>query len=586
MRYAILGPIEVHDGAAPVSLGGGLQRKLLGILLVHANESVSTDRLIDGLWGAQPPDTAAKALQGLVSQLRKLVGPERLETVAGGYVLRVGDGDLDAHQFEELLRQARRLDRGDAAMKLREALALWHGPALADFAYDDFARQEIERLEHLRETCIERRIDIELALGHHDDLVPELEALVREHPLRERLRRHLMLALYRSGRQADALDAYRETRRVLDEELGLEPSEELQSLQRSILEHDPALAAPPRIELPFDGSRQPPPAPPPRRRRPLVLAAAGAALIAAAATVAVIELTRDDHPKAVVVPPNSLAVIDTRRNRITSYVNVGRRPVAVAHGTNGVWVANADDGTVDRIDPNTGRLLRTIGVGADVNDVTVGLGAVWVAGGNSGTLTRIDPTSGQIERTLALADQRALSPGQVFFTATDGRHAWATRGDELVRIDPSTNQIDGHVKVGAATDLASGGGSLWVTTVSARLVRVDARTVRVTDTTDLDTAVAASAYGDNALWVTQGAQSGSVERIDPSTLTSQSYGTRVIYPSLIAVGGGSVWVGNADGDLERLDARSGRSLAFLHVGAGLAAVAADRSGAWIVVSAS
>src|SRR6266404_203757 len=192
--------------------------------MLHAYRPVSSDRLIEELWAGRPPETAAKALQGLVSQLRKQLGVATVETVFGGYLLRIDDGDLDALRFEQLLQDARGLANADALLALREALALWRGPALADFAYDDFARGEIERLEELRETCIERRIELELALGRHDDLVPELEALVREHPLRERLRHQLMLALYRSGRQADALEAYREGRELLVEELGLEPS--------------------------------------------------------------------------------------------------------------------------------------------------------------------------------------------------------------------------------------------------------------------------------------------------------------------------------------------------------------------------
>jgi DNA-binding SARP family transcriptional activator len=250
LRYLILGPLEIRDGATEVALRGGQQRKLLAILLLHDGEVVSSDRLIDELWAGKPPGTAAKALQGYVSSLRKQLGPETIETVGPCYRLKVAAQQVDVRQFEELLAEARPLERGPAAAKLQQALALWRGPALADFAYDDFAQREIERLEGLRQAGIERRINLELALGHHDDLVPELEALVHAHPLHERLRAHLMVALYRSGRQAEALDVYRDARRALLDELGLEPSEELQGLQRAILDHDPSLAAPPRVETP------------------------------------------------------------------------------------------------------------------------------------------------------------------------------------------------------------------------------------------------------------------------------------------------------------------------------------------------
>jgi len=250
LRYLLLGPLEIRDGSTDVALRGGQQRKLLAILLLHEGEAVSSDRLIEELWAGKPPDTAPKALQGYVSSLRKQLGPETIETVGSCYRLQVTAGQVDVHEFEELLAEARPLERGAAAAKLQEALSLWRGPALADFAYEDFAQREIERLEGLRQAGTERRINLELALGHHDDLVPELEALVHEHPLHERLRGHLMVALYRSGRQAEALDVYGDGRAILLGELGLEPSEELQALQRAILDHDPSLAAPPRVETP------------------------------------------------------------------------------------------------------------------------------------------------------------------------------------------------------------------------------------------------------------------------------------------------------------------------------------------------
>jgi DNA-binding SARP family transcriptional activator/streptogramin lyase len=588
MRYAILGPLEVYDGTQPLGIGGGRQRKLLGVLLVHANESVSSDRLIEELWDGEPPPTASKALQGLVSQLRKQLGPGSLETVAGGYLLRVAPGDTDAQQFEQLLREARPLDRGPALAKLRAALALWRGPALADFAYDDFARSEAERLEELRESCIERRIDLELALGHHDDLVPELESLVREYPLRERLRRHLILALYRSGRQADALQAYQDTRTMLREQLGLDPSDELQDLQKAILAHDPSLAPPPRVELPAGRERTGPPAPAARhrRRRALVVAAAGAALLLAAAIVAALELVGGGDSAPVVVPPNSVALIDSRRARVESFVGVGRRPVSLAVGATGVWVSNADDGTVDQLDPRTGRLVHTIGVGADVYTVAVGFGSVWVAGGNNATLTRIDPVLGQVQRTLSLGNPRSLEPNPVFFVATDNRYVWATRGAELLRIDPRTDQVDGRVAVGPATSLATGDGSVWVTTITERLVRVDSRSVEITASSVLSAAAIASVFGAGGLWLTDHAEAGNVDRIDPTSLGATTYGTSVGYPVALALGSGVLWVGNADGALERIEAGSGSSTAMLQVGAGLSALATDGDRVWVAVVGS
>lgn len=231
MEFRILGPLEVFSGGHPLDLGGAKQRALLAVLLLDANNVVSTDRLIDALWEDEPPETAQKALQVHVSGLRKLVGRDRLQTRAPGYVLRVEPDELDLTRFLELQEQGRPA----------EALALWRGPPLSDFGYRRFARSETARLDDLRLACLEERIEQDLEAGRHGELTGELEALVAEHPLRERLRGQLMLALYRCGRQAEALDAYQDARRSLVDELGIEPSRELRELHQRILNQDPAL---------------------------------------------------------------------------------------------------------------------------------------------------------------------------------------------------------------------------------------------------------------------------------------------------------------------------------------------------------
>jgi DNA-binding SARP family transcriptional activator len=235
MEFRILGPLEVVDEDRQVSLGGARQRAVLALLLTRANEVVSSEWLIDQLWAEQPPKAAANTVQYYVSQLRKALGAERILTRAPGYVIHVEPGELDLDRFELLV------DQGDAD-GLREALSLWRGQALADLAYEQFAQAEIQRLEELRLAALERRIEADLALGRHAALVGELEQLVAQQPLRERLRSLLMLALYRSGRQADALAAYHAARATLVEELGLEPSPALQELERAILRQDPSLA--------------------------------------------------------------------------------------------------------------------------------------------------------------------------------------------------------------------------------------------------------------------------------------------------------------------------------------------------------
>ena len=233
MEFRILGPLEVVEEGRPVELGGQKQRALIAVLLLHANQVVSQDRLVEALWESDPPETAHKALQVHVSGLRKLLGKERLETRPPGYLLRVADDELDLGRFQRLREEGR----------FTEALALWRGPPLGDFAYDGFAQPEIARLEDQRLACLEERIDQDLDAGCHGALTGELEALVAQHPLRERLRGQLMLALYRSGRQAEALEAYQDVRGVLVEELGIEPWHELRDLHRRILTQDPVLDA-------------------------------------------------------------------------------------------------------------------------------------------------------------------------------------------------------------------------------------------------------------------------------------------------------------------------------------------------------
>jgi DNA-binding SARP family transcriptional activator len=228
-----------------LDLGAGKQRALLAILLLHANEVVSATRLIDDLWPEAAPRTAAKSVQVYVSGLRKELGDGRVETRRPGYLLHVEPDELDVARFELLAADARGARPERAAALLRQALSLWRGPPLADLADERFAQPEIARLEALRVAALEQRIDAELAAGADAELVGELEALVAAHPLRERPRAQLMLALYRAGRQAEALDAYRDARRALVDELGIEPSAELRELEQAVLEQDPALDARP-----------------------------------------------------------------------------------------------------------------------------------------------------------------------------------------------------------------------------------------------------------------------------------------------------------------------------------------------------
>jgi DNA-binding SARP family transcriptional activator len=294
LSYYLLGPLQVRRGSAPVPVGAGKPLELLALLLVNRNRALSTDALIEQLWDGRPPETAAKIVQNAVSSLRKAIGDgagEVLVTRGRGYELVVPAGTTDIDRFQVLVEEGRAAlaaGRADLAVTtLRQALALWRGEPLADVAYHAFARDEIARLEEQRLAATEERIDADLATGGGAGLVAELEQLVDRHPLRERLRGQLMLALYRSGRQARALEVYAEGRRQLSEQLGIEPGEALKQLDRAILAHDERLGARPRDR------------PAAARRRAggwLILAGAGLLAVAAIAALVAVAFTQLTQP--------------------------------------------------------------------------------------------------------------------------------------------------------------------------------------------------------------------------------------------------------------------------------------------------
>ncbi|HXV56336.1 MAG TPA: BTAD domain-containing putative transcriptional regulator, partial [Gaiellaceae bacterium] len=299
MDFRLLGPLEVRDGDREVRLRGGKQRALLALLLVHANRTLAIDRIVDDLWGEDVPETAAKMVQIYVSRLRKALAPGALHTRPPGYALQLEPGELDLHRFEALVAEARSaLAAGraeEASAGFRAALELWRGQALAEFTSEPFAQAEAARLEELRIAALEGRLESDLLLGRHGDLVGELEALVARHPLREGLRRRHMLALYRSGRQAEALAAYQEARRALADELGIEPSPALRDLERRILRQDASLdLAPPAEPAPVPTPEELPTGAEPAPEEILKLATVLVADVAAAH-----KPPRERHPEDV-----------------------------------------------------------------------------------------------------------------------------------------------------------------------------------------------------------------------------------------------------------------------------------------------
>jgi YVTN family beta-propeller protein len=585
IEFRVLGAFEALENERPVALGGPKQRALLAVLLLRRGESVSSDRLIDALWGERAPSSAAKIVQGHVSHLRRALGEGVLVTRGHGYLLKIESGQVDLDRFEVLAAGGRRLlRRGEARAGrelLREALALWRGPPLADFAYEAFAQGEIARLEEARLATLEDRIDADLALGEHSALVGELEALVQEHSSRERLQGQLMLALYRSGRQADALDSYRKARRSLVEELGLEPGRALQQLERAILAQDPALEAPSRG----------PPRPPAAvgrggRGGGLLIAAAGAVLLAAI-VLAAVKLS-DSNVRYVLVAPNSVAAIDTHSNRVVGQVAVGARPSAIAFGSGSLWVANLDDETVSRMDPKTLRPLRAIPVGGRPTGIAVAGGRVWVVRSNpTGTfvsVSRIDPQFDQIDHTARIGNVVPGSPGAI---AARGDTLWvAPFSGELTRVDPQTgNVVHPQLDPNAApAGIDVGPDAVWVSDSGAGSVtRVDPTGLVRSGTVGHGPSGIAAGYG--GIWVADTGDD-AVVRIDPDTRAVTKTIPVGHAPLGVALGAGSVWAADSgDGTVTRIDPKTEKPVATIEVGSSPQAITVVGGRAWVTVAA-
>lgn len=583
LEFRILGPLEVVEHGRPVLVGAPKVRALLAVLLLHRREVVSTDRLIDALWGERPPATAAKTVQVYVSNLRKTLGDGLVLTRGRGYVLQAEAGQVDADRFGALSADGRSaLGAGDAraaAERLGEALGLWRGPALAEFAYEEFAQVAIARLEEARLEVLEDRIDADLAIGENAGLVGELEELVAEHPLRERLQAQLMLALYRSGRQADALESYRRARDSMVEQLGLEPGPRLQELERGILVHDPALQPPSRAF-----TSQPEPTSGRTRRGGRLIAGAGAILLAALIAAAV-ELS-SSGPGSVRVPANSVAVIDPNSNKVVAFSPVGTRPGPIVFGSGSLWVANLDDQTVSRIDPSSLQTLRQLTLLNPPTGLAAGGGAIWVAQSNptegSVSLNAIDPQFNSVGDTRRFP---TLVPGDSAAVAAQGASVWLAPGSGvLTQLDAATRRVVQHVNPNSGpTAIAVGDGAVWLTDPDAgNVIRVDPTGLR--KAIPVGNGPGALAVGAGGVWVADSLDD-NVKQIDPSNqsvITTISVGRS---PVGISVGAGSVWVANSgDGTVTRIDPRTHRRLATIAVGGSPQAITIADGRVWVTVA--
>jgi YVTN family beta-propeller protein len=583
VEFRILGPLEVEDDGRVLPLGGAKQRALLALLLLHANEVVSRDRLIDDIWGERAPETAATALQGYVSGLRKALGVERILTRAPGYLLQVDSNEVDLARFEQMARAGRdALASGDAeraSAMLAEALALWHGLPLADLDATAFAYAERLRLEELRVSAIEERIEAELTLGRHAALVVELEALVAEHPLREKLRGQLMLALYRCGRQAEALQVYQEARRLLVGDLGLEPGTALRSLEQAILNHDPALEPRPSTTATRTV-----------RSRRRVVAALGALLVAAVAAVAAVLLTRTDNSPTVV--PNSLVNIDARTNKVIDVVPVGRDPGKVVSGYGFVWVVNIKDETLTRVAIHSDRadLVGGLRINQPTGITAAGSRGVFVGSFAEGEVVAIDPQRLEVTERIRIPGRTAL------FLAAGAGSLWITQPptdfhasvpSAISRISILNNRIENRFSVPRGVlpgQIAFGVGAAWVANVGDGTVwRIDATTNRIrrirvgSQPTDVGFgfgSVWVPCLGRNAVWRLDAA-TGKVQAIIPAGKESLA----------LAVGAGSVWVSNqAAGTVSRIDPRTNKVVKTIRLGFNPHGLVVVDGAVWVAVA--
>jgi peptide/nickel transport system substrate-binding protein len=564
MEIRLLGLVEAsHDGQV-LPLGGAKPRALLAILALQANAPVSADRLIEGLWGERPPATAVKLVQVLVSQLRKQLAGSDAEIVTRGrgYELRVHPDAVDALHFERLVTT------GENGSHAREALALWRGPPLDDLADEPFAAPEIRRLEDLWLRAREAAIDAALADGRHAAVLVELDDLVREHPLRERLQGQRMLALYRGGRQADALEAFRHARQILLDEVGLEPGPELRHLNDAILRQDPELDGPPARR--FAGAT---------RRRPRRLVAGAAVAIAAAVALAVTQLGGSSGLGRIA--EDTAGVIDPASGRILAQYSVGHAPDALAAGGGSVWTANGPDGTISRVDRGRGQ-VTTIDVGGEPTAVAFANGSLWVADGQNRWVDQVDSRTNRVVRRLTAGNASrgvAVAGGAVWLTsAVDG---------QVERLDLAQGGRSRRIELpGGPAAIAAGGGAVWVAgEEDAVVTKLDPHSGAPLRAIGVGNGPAGIAIGYGGVWVAN-RDDGTVTRIDIATEVSET--VRVGgSPVAVAAGLGAIWVADpATGAVIRIDPRTRTDGRRIALGSAPAALTVAGGSVWAAAVAS
>ena len=531
----------------------------------------------DGLWGDRPSAGAQHALEVYVSRLRKVLEPPAGDHVLlaqpGAYLLRTAPESIDVCRFERLAEQGRHAlaggAPGQAAATLGEALALWRGAPLADVSDEPFAQAEIARLAELRSGVIEDRIEADLATGRHSSVVSELEALLAAYPLRERLRQQLMIALYRCGRQADALAAYQSARRVLRDELGIEPGPDLRRTERAILTQDVSLdlPAPPAVRPAPAERRQPMravrhPAHAARRTRGL----AAAVLAFAIVLVLLVTVSPGSRGTSAVLSagPDTIGIIDGSQDVLRAVVTGTGRPGGIAHGAGATWITDTADNLLLRVNP-AGQVVDRIPVGRGPAGVAVGMGQVWVANQLDGTVSEVNPVAGRVVATIGVGNGPAA-------IATGYGAVWVVNVTDstLSRIDPAQGRVVASIPVGSTpADVAAGDGGIWVTgPESGRLLLVDPSRNRVIRAFPAGRFPVAMTIGAGRVWTVD--SGGTVSWLDPLTGQVQTIRTGNSADG-ITYANGAIWVANslrgyvAKINVSKIDPRPGW-IQRIHVG--------------------
>jgi YVTN family beta-propeller protein len=508
-----------------------------------------------------------------------LLGPDRIERRAPGYAIRVEQGELDLERFDALAEEGRAAARsGDparASQRLTDALALWRGAALADLLDEPFAAVETERLEERRLTATEERIEADFALGSGPELAPELEALVRDHPYRERLVAQLMLSLYRGGRQRDALAAFQTARHRLSEELGLEPGPELRQLQRRILEHDPALV----VEPPSAAKL----APRPGRRGKLIALGVAAVLVIVGVAIGIVLGTGGTSASPSPVSTNQVVNLTSGSGSSLAGVGLDGTPAAIAALDGSLWIADPSSDAVARLDLDRESVIDRIAI-TNPGALAVGGGSVWVARVPGDSVSRIDPETGTVTQTIQLGRARATA------LDFDERLLWIAdgAGSSLLAVAPSTGRIHRSLAVDLRPSaLAVGKGTIWAADYgAAAIAQVDLRTGRTLATIGVGNGPAALAIGQGAVWIANKLDS-TVSRVNPATGSVAATIPVASGPNSIEIAGDSVWVTSQyDGSVSRIDATRNVVVETIPLGGGPTALAVSDGDLWAGVRPS